>query len=244
MKNSYFKLAAGVLLVASFAFSVQSMRLQAEKEAEWGARLESVLSELHARLDAQVKEPGFHASASALDNRGLEADQALIQQVSDNKRRLGLIHGELRDLRGLIERFGLLADEGFVASADPLYEEVPREDLAKEREVARELRKRDAIAEFQSEPVRPEWAEETRSAVNEMLSEDDAIGISVPELNCRSNSCEMYWAIDEELTNLEKFERDNYILMKMAKLGLGKVLYLDAPSGAEYRAIFSPPPVR
>jgi hypothetical protein len=82
------------------------------------------------------------------------------------------------------------------------------------------------------------------SAISNIVTGDAASGVSIPEFACRSSSCEMYWAIDSELTPLEKFERDNYVLEQMAKLGLGSVTYLDSASTGEYRAIFSQPPAR
>lgn len=234
------KLAAGVVLAASVFIGVQSLRLHAEKETEWNARLDSVLNQLHAVLEEQGKNAD---PQTVPDSRGQAADEALIRRVSDNKKSLDLVLEELRALRGLIEQYesrpGSLGE-----SVVPAYDEVLREDLAVEQEISRASRKQDAIAGFQSQPVDAEWAEKMGSSINDMLTGDDASGVSVPELNCRSSSCEMYWSIDQGLTNLEKFERDNYVLMQMAKLGFRNVVYLDAPNAGEYRAIFSPPAAR
>jgi len=239
VKSTIVKLAAGSVLVASFVFSVQSMRLHAQKEAEWDAKLSSVLNELQIALDKQ----GLQTS-SATGSRGPVADEALTKQVSDNKRDLGLVLDELRTLRGLIEHYESRATVASGTTAGPVDDEVSREDLAIERETARDARRQDAIAEFQSQPVDPEWSDRMGSAISNIVSGDAASGVSIPEFACRSSSCEMYWAIDSELTPLEKFERDNYVLEQMAILGLGSVIYLDSASSGEYRAIFSPAPAR
>ena len=239
MKSTIVKLAAGAVLVASFVFSVQSMRLHAQKEAEWNAKFDSVLNELHLALDKQVVQ-----ATSAAGSRGAMTDEALTKQVSDNKKDLGLILDELRTLRGLIEHHGSHAAQAAGTSVTPLEDAVSREEQAIERELAREARKQEAIAEFQSQQVEPEWSDRMGTAISNIVTADAASGISIPEFECRSSSCEMYWAIDSELTPLEKFERDNYILEQMARLGLGSVIYLDSASTGEFRAIFSQPPAK
>ena len=239
MKSTIVKLAAGVVLVASFVFSVQSMRLHAQKEAEWDAKLGSVLNELQIALDKQ----GLQA-ISATGARGPVADEALTKQVSDNKKDVGLILDELRSLRGLIEHHGSHPAQAAGTAVGYVDDEVSREEQAIQRELARDARKQDAIAEFQSQPVDPDWSGRMGSAISNIVTGDAASGVSIPEFACRSSSCEIYWAIDSELTPLEKFERENYVLEQMGGLGLGSVVYLDSASSGEYRAIFSRPPDR
>lgn len=240
MRETTVKVAAGVLLVAALGAGIQSLRLHAQREAEWEAKLDAVLHELHALRDQWRQDRAF-LTEKTTDRQTSLASEALTQRVTENTKSLDLVHDDLRALRGLIEQARLLPGVGYQEPAELEDPAVTREEAKLRREITRESRKRKAIANFRAEPVDPDWVDSMDSAIAGIVSNDGARGISIPEYECRSSSCEMYWSVDAGLSDFEKFERDNFILAEMAKLGLKSVVYLDAPSAGEYRAIFAPP---
>lgn len=198
-------------------------------------------ADLAARLNSLEEDgrlasipPGFDTPTDSL------ADSSVITgRLNEHSDRLTELNNRLRQIASDLDSIRLSINDSAVDATLKQSGESGK-DLGSERAQQIVQRHKQVLNEFYSEPVDSNWAVEKQSILQEAFSNINLQGAEMTFAECHSVRCEVRWRIDENLSNLERFELDNNIAIEAARVGLSSAVFVEQVNPGEFRAIFSP----
>jgi len=230
--NIAISLTAGLIVAILLAMFLSST-------AALKDRLEIVESQLPSSINTLSPVSATTVSAGQDSNVIASIEHHSIQ-ISTLHETIVLLSSQLNQINKTLKELALAEiDLPLPNPATPEFEQPTqsRADKVAEQEQKLAEKQRQILDQFHTESIDEIWSQDTQIKLEESFSSTLRHGAEMTYLECHSSSCEARWRINQDLTDAEKFEFDNAVLVEMAKARMVSVNYLDSLDPTEFRVI-------